>query len=78
MTNASRAVKDNEIETCAANGVKEITEVVMETSSEEFPAIAALEESDEDRFETVCAAESHSIIPRNQTASDCNGVWLQI
>ncbi len=27
MTNASRAIKDSEIETCAANGVKDITEV---------------------------------------------------
>ena len=132
MTNASRAIKDSEIETCAANGVKDVTEVkvgfdgivlanskaseavnltipqifqalaaevevdgevvanpytnwreidaalpdakievlgppptsgtrdafvelVMETGCEEFPAIAALEEADEDRFEAVCA-----------------------
>ncbi|MGI9417480.1 MAG: substrate-binding domain-containing protein [Geminicoccaceae bacterium] len=132
MTNASRRIKDSEIETCAANGVKDITEVkvgfdgivlanskasepvsltvpqifqalakevdvdgeivsnpyimwneidaglpaarievlgppptsgtrdafvelVMETGCEEFPAIAALEESDEERFEAVCA-----------------------
>ncbi len=27
MTNASRAIKDSEIETCAANGVKDVTEV---------------------------------------------------
>jgi len=132
MTNASRAIKDSEIENCAANGVKDITEVqvgfdgivlanfksadpvnvtipqifqalaaevevdgavvanpytmwneidaglpavkievlgppptsgtrdafvelVMESGCEEFPAIAALEESDEDKFEAVCA-----------------------
>ncbi|MGH1478357.1 MAG: substrate-binding domain-containing protein [Geminicoccales bacterium] len=132
MTNASRAIKDSEIENCAANGVKEITEIkvgfdgivlanfksaepvnvtipqifqalaaevevdgavvanpytmwneidaglpavkievlgppptsgtrdafvelVMESGCEEFPAIAALEESDEDKFEAVCA-----------------------
>ncbi|MEM9442075.1 MAG: substrate-binding domain-containing protein, partial [Pseudomonadota bacterium] len=30
-------------------------ELVMEAGCEEFPAIAALEESDEDRFEAVCA-----------------------
>ena len=132
MTNASRAIKDSEIEICAANGVKDITEVkvgfdgivlansksadavnltipqifqalaaevevdgqvvanpytnwqeidpalpdakievlgppptsgtrdafvelVMETGCEEFPAIAALEETDEEKFEAVCA-----------------------
>jgi phosphate transport system substrate-binding protein len=30
-------------------------ELVMETGCEEFPAIAALEETDEDKFEAVCA-----------------------
>ncbi len=30
-------------------------ELVMEAGCEEFPAIAALEESDEDRFEAICA-----------------------
>ncbi len=131
MTNASRAIKGSEIETCAANGVKEITEVkigfdgivlanskgaepvnftipqlwlalakevpvdgeikanpytmwneidpglpaakievlgppptsgtrdafvelVMETGCAEYPEVAALEETDEDRFEAVC------------------------
>ena len=132
MTNASRAIKDSEIETCAANGVKDITEVqvgfdgivlanskasdqvsltipqiwmalakevpvdgeivsnpythwnqidpgladarievlgppptsgtrdafvelVMETGCEAFPEVAALETSDEDTFEKICA-----------------------
>ncbi len=133
MTNASRAIKDSEIETCATNGVKDITEVqvgfdgivfanakgvdpisltvpqifqalakevevggeivsnpyttwseidpslpdskievlgppptsgtrdafvelVMETGCEAFPGIAALEETDEDKFKAVCAS----------------------
>ena len=30
-------------------------ELVMETGCEEYPAIAALEDSDEDRFEAICA-----------------------
>jgi len=132
MTNASRAIKDSEIESCAANGVEAITEVkvgfdgivlanskasdqvsltipqiwmalakevpvdgeivanphtmwneidpglpaakievlgppptsgtrdafvelVMETGCEAYPEVAALEESDEDKFEAVCA-----------------------
>ena len=132
MTNASRPIKDSEIETCASNGVKDVTEVkvgfdgivlanskvaepvsltipqiwkalakevpvdgeivanpytmwneidpglpaakievlgppptsgtrdafvelVMETGCEEFPEVAALEETDEDKFEAVCA-----------------------
>ncbi len=132
MTNASRAIKDSEIELCGTNGVKDITEVkvgfdgivlanskaaesvnltipqifqalaaevevdgevvanpytnwqeidpslpdakievlgppptsgtrdafvelVMEGGCGEFPAIAALEETDEEKFETVCA-----------------------
>ncbi len=132
MTNASRPIKDSEIETCAANGVKDVTEVkvgfdgivlansksaepvsltipqiwkalakevpvdgeivanpytmwneidsglpaakievlgppptsgtrdafvelVMETGCEEFPEVAALEETDEEKFEAVCA-----------------------
>ncbi|MGI9435982.1 MAG: substrate-binding domain-containing protein [Geminicoccaceae bacterium] len=132
MTNASRPIKDSEIETCATNGVKDVTEVkvgfdgivlansktaepvsltipqiwmalakevpvdgeivanpytmwneidsglpaakievlgppptsgtrdafvelVMETGCEEFPEVAALEETDEDKFGAVCA-----------------------
>jgi phosphate transport system substrate-binding protein len=132
MTNASRKIKDSEIETCASNGVKDVTEVkvgfdgivlanskagepvsltipqiftalakevevdgnlvanpyttwdeidpglpnakikvlgppptsgtrdafvelVMEKGCEAFPAIAALEETDEEKFEAVCA-----------------------
>ena len=132
MTNASRPIKDSEIETCAANGVKDVTEVkvgfdgivlanskvaepvsltipqiwmalakevpvdgeivanpytmwneidaalpaakievlgppptsgtrdafvelVMETGCEAFPEVVALEETDEDKFEEICA-----------------------